>query len=327
MIRFFLAVPLIVAGTAAPPEGEIAFMRDGGVWVLNVETGAERKVAEAQYDRPVTWSPDGRHIIWWDHRSGGWDLWRCEADGSNPVNLTPDTEGGCRSPSYSPDGSKIAFMRDEPNGLWLMNADGSDMRRLSEHGHRDVPPQWSPDGTQLLYCELEEVEDESRSVMRIRLFDLETRRDRSMVAGEQPQSVDNERFIFLRNAESGSAIRIAWFGPGNQEVVQGDSPAVSPYRLHLAFVRTVESPGGATHEVRCLDLRTGIDRLVRDNVEGDEVVVQWSPDGGSILVWDARQEDKGLSIIDAATGVENVRIDGTFFLPAWRPAGIEAPES
>lgn len=49
-------------------------------------------------------------------------------------------------PSWSPDGTRIAFIRDEE--IWLMNPDGTNQKKISDNG---LYPAWSPDGTQIAF--------------------------------------------------------------------------------------------------------------------------------------------------------------------------------
>jgi hypothetical protein len=54
--------------------------------------------------------------------------------------------------AFSPDGSRIAFTRIDPGQLeaiFVMNGDGTGVRRLSRGGHYDYLPRWSPDGTRI----------------------------------------------------------------------------------------------------------------------------------------------------------------------------------
>ena len=61
------------------------------------------------------------------------------ADGSEQTRLT-DNDGDDESPSWSPDGEKIAFAsdRDGPVEIYVMDADGSDVTRLTNSANNDL---------------------------------------------------------------------------------------------------------------------------------------------------------------------------------------------
>jgi hypothetical protein len=67
-------------------------------------------------------------------------------------------------PSWSPDGSQIVFVSDQDNDdyltdLYVMNADGSDIRRLTEDARHTYAPVWSPDGSQIVFISDRDSED------------------------------------------------------------------------------------------------------------------------------------------------------------------------
>jgi TolB protein len=69
--------------------------------------------------------------------------------------------GNNREASLSPDGTLIAFVsdRDDARGeIYLMNAGGTDQRRLTDHPGQDDDPTWSPDGRYLAYESLDPAE-------------------------------------------------------------------------------------------------------------------------------------------------------------------------
>ena len=70
------------------------------------------------------------------------------APGADTIMLT-SSKGFDRSPSYSPDGSRIVFVRKL--NLWVMDADGSDQRRLTGGRATEQSPRWSPDGSTIVY--------------------------------------------------------------------------------------------------------------------------------------------------------------------------------
>ena len=82
---------------------------------------------------------------------GSSEIYLSDADGSNQINLTQNPASDTE-PAWSPDGSRIAFVRDS-SAIWAMNADGSDPVELTAGEGDDTlySPRWSPDGTRIAY--------------------------------------------------------------------------------------------------------------------------------------------------------------------------------
>lgn len=86
------------------------------------------------------------------------DIFVMNDDGSRRRRLTQNTTTFDSYPRWSPDGTKIAFTRymdktkSQTSGeLFLMNADGTDLQRLTHNNVSDIIPSWSPDGTQIAF--------------------------------------------------------------------------------------------------------------------------------------------------------------------------------
>lgn len=74
-------------------------------------------------------------------------LWRLDEGGEQRL---PNGEGG-GWPAWSPDGSRIAFASVRRDGIWVMNADGTSLHRVTTSPTIDVEPTWSPDGRRLAF--------------------------------------------------------------------------------------------------------------------------------------------------------------------------------
>ncbi len=109
-------------------------------------------------DQYASWSPDGTQIA---YLSGYPDatLMVMEADGSNPKQLTEGLKINLEvQPQWSPDGTQIAFAvdgefidRTQKSDIYLIHADGSGLRQLTDTGGATLHPRWSPNGSRLVF--------------------------------------------------------------------------------------------------------------------------------------------------------------------------------
>ena len=84
----------------------------------------------------------------WRCTTLNFDIYSMDADGGNRLRLTEHAERDQRA-AWSPDGQMIAFesQRDGDKSIWLMDADGSNKRKVVEGRE----PSWSPDGKQIAF--------------------------------------------------------------------------------------------------------------------------------------------------------------------------------
>ena len=123
--------------------------------------GSEQKVVFAPSRDSVwrpNWSKDGEWITCavgatFGKPSARVYIWKFRPDGSRAMNLTADSTANDGFPYFSPDGRQIVFRsgRDGNHELYLMNANGSNVQRLTYNDATDTMPSFSPDGKQVAF--------------------------------------------------------------------------------------------------------------------------------------------------------------------------------
>jgi TolB protein len=130
-----------------------------GTWNLflfDVQSGQEQQLTDTQAaDIDPFWSPDSRQIVFESQRSGSWQIYAFDVASQQVKQLT-DGQGDDFNPMYSPDGKYIVFRAYRPDNsklsvLFLMNADGSNPRAISDSHSNATAQVWSPDGTLIAY--------------------------------------------------------------------------------------------------------------------------------------------------------------------------------
>jgi Tol biopolymer transport system component len=129
------------------------------IWLMNADGSNPHALTTNDVaDWGPGWTPDGR--VSWNSAvdvAGGFHLWVSNPDGSDQHSL-----GDVRIeyPAWSPDGTKVAFMAQEPGAsgsnpdynIFVMNADETDLQRLTDTPGEDGWPAWSPEGTRIVFA-------------------------------------------------------------------------------------------------------------------------------------------------------------------------------
>jgi Tol biopolymer transport system component len=123
------------------------------IWVMNADGSNGVEIldeAMSPWIGQPTWSPDNTRIACsWSNGQGQLlaQIMTMDPDGTDRVVLTGVNQD--LAPSYSPDGSMIAFSssRDGNNEIYVMDADGSDQTRLTSNAVDDSHPSWGPAAT------------------------------------------------------------------------------------------------------------------------------------------------------------------------------------
>lgn len=119
--------------------------------IRNKDTGSFRSVRDSS---PV-WSPDGKEIVFSSNRDGRDNIWIMDNRGRNMVKLTQ--EGGQR-PNFSPDGSKIIFVREDDNNredIHILDRDTGESRPILQERAIETEPVFAGSSREIVYTRID----------------------------------------------------------------------------------------------------------------------------------------------------------------------------
>lgn len=104
-----------------------------------------------------TVAPDGR-LAYVTYKGGYPEIWGQKKPGSTHERLYPTaatgTQGSCYSPTWSPDGKRLAFTQSDRRGnsdIVVLDAQTGRVRKLTDGGFINTEPSWNPAGTQIAF--------------------------------------------------------------------------------------------------------------------------------------------------------------------------------
>jgi TolB protein len=190
------------------------------------------------------WSMDGKAIAYCSYRRNNFpDIFISRIyEGTPPESPAHGTDRVHNFlPAWSPDGSKLAFMsnRDGNMEIYIVNRDGTNLRRVTNHPAADATPTWSPTGTQLAFTS----DRSGREQVYIVNIDG-TGLDRISTEGKADRATWSpaplNEIAYAAQSGGGYDIKIFSFATRESRTITdsigtNESPAFAPNGRHLAF--------------------------------------------------------------------------------------------
>ena len=318
ILSIVVALSLTPVMIVVDVQAQIAFSsnRDGNleIYVMGADGGNLRRLTNnADGDWDPSWSPDGKRIVFVSGRDGDVDLqhgapipdiYAMDADGSNQRNLTNNPHND-RSPAWSPDGRRIAFMSDMTGDydIYVIDADGTNQQNLSNHPLGDRNPSWSPDGAHIVFSARREEHFENEAALTNEIYVMEVdggnqRRltDNRNNDWEPSWSPDGKRIAFMADRKGNIDkfdIYVMDADGGNQQNLTqhrawDGSPSWSPDNERIVF----HSKRDGNYEIYVMDADGGNLQNLTNNNRHLDYGPAWlnspfsvSPAGKQFIMW------------------------------------------
>jgi TolB protein len=231
----------------------------------------------------VEWSPDGRYIAFSEFAGGEfspdkWSIFIANRDGSQRRLLSPNAKWA----AWSPDGKQLAFESQRTGNpeIFVVDADGRNVVRLTDHPATDGAPAWSPDGGYIAFS--------SNRGDNVDVYVMKTNGESVRRLTEDPGSdynpswsPDGELVVFYRSRDDGRDQ--VWVrevnGPHEWNITDDDADNIFPCFLPNGSVGfSSKAPAGAPR-IFTVDTEGSNRRAVGPF---GPFFARWSPDGGTI---------------------------------------------
>ena len=267
-----------------------------------------------------------------------WEICVINADGTGQIRLTTTPKSSSNEfPAWSPDGRKIAFSGDHDvgpginTGIYVMNADGGGLRRLTTKDRYGLHPAWSPDGTKIAFTSSDIIG--IGALYRIYVMNADGSNptlltDRTMCNDTDPVwSPDGRQIAFVsdrydRNNEicvmnaDGSNVRRLTNNP-----TWDSEPAWSPDGTKIAF--SSKRSGDYDYRIYVMNADgTNQRRLTSLPINLGDGYPAWSSDGTKIAFMSGRDGEPEIYLMNADGTNQTQLTKNVARYPAWFGGGV-----
>jgi eukaryotic-like serine/threonine-protein kinase len=254
-------------------------------------------ISSTRDDLLPQFSPDGKKIAFQSGRSGSLEVWVCEADGSNAVQLTSFGGPDVTTPRLSPDGERVAFDSNAAGefDIYVVGVNGGKPQRMTTDPANDGNPSWSHDGQWIYF---DSARTGAQQVWKMPANGgeaVQVTKDGGYAPLESP---DGKFLYYTKALFSGSLWRIPVEGGEASKVLDGltfyENWAIADGGLF--FVPTANKTGDSS--IQFLSFAT--DKI--SNIATFEKTLLWgltvSPDGKWIVSGQERQSGSELMLVE-----------------------------
>jgi Tol biopolymer transport system component len=303
--------------------------------------GAARALPEAAAPFPSGLSGT---LVFQSDREGRPKIYSLDLATGKVTALTSGEAWRDENPRWSPDGTKIVFKSNRAHysgnppeqgnadyDLYTMNADGSDVRRLTTDAANEHDPSWAPDGKSIVYSS---DKDSRGDLYRLWLADSRVERLTRHFVGRAIMptvSPDGSRVAFAAQSMRAGQfwlfqVHILDLASKGATPLAGSGgacwPAWMPDSSGLAYVRLDQEPSA----LESLKLQSGAKQPLVKDAKLWSYYPDWSPDGQKVAFSISPQhhegEDWDLALVDANQPGKFVKLTsgpGNDRLPDWKP--------
>jgi TolB protein len=164
------APDLIAFVRCYPPDSARQVHPQGDIYTIRADGRQIKRLTFSGHNADPAWTPDGKRLV---YVSRG-QVWIINSDGSRPRALSRLAKWQCHAPQVSHDGKRIVFNAenvvsavDVRDALWVMNLNGSGLKRVAVAGDELRHPTWTRDGRGIIYQDGSELEWGTSSIRQV----------------------------------------------------------------------------------------------------------------------------------------------------------------